>query len=213
MMQSSGEEDATDLAILIEQLDLAPAHVVGISFGGATALRLAARRPDLVHCFNVHEPPLFDLVADDPEHGPTMLEVRSRRAAVTARLAAVDDRGGTRKFMETIAFEPGVWEGIPPEGQQVLINNAPTFLDEMSDPAAWPLDLTALATAPCPILFTYGDQSQASFPPVAVRLAATVPSARLRVFAGAGHVPVDTQPAEYVAAVTAFATSIDVGTS
>jgi pimeloyl-ACP methyl ester carboxylesterase len=44
--QGSYDEDAADLAALIEQLDLAPAHVVGLSSGGAIVLRLAARRPE-----------------------------------------------------------------------------------------------------------------------------------------------------------------------
>ena len=37
-----------DAAALIEALDLGPCHVVGNSMGGFIALRLAARRPDLV---------------------------------------------------------------------------------------------------------------------------------------------------------------------
>ena len=43
----SVSEDADDLAALLEELDLAPAHVVTNSFGGNIALRLATRRPDL----------------------------------------------------------------------------------------------------------------------------------------------------------------------
>ena len=39
---------ADDAAALIEALDLAPCHYVGNSMGGFVALRLAARRPDLV---------------------------------------------------------------------------------------------------------------------------------------------------------------------
>ena len=43
--KGSFAEDADDLAGLIEQLGLAPAHVVGNSGGAAIALRLAAMRP------------------------------------------------------------------------------------------------------------------------------------------------------------------------
>lgn len=39
---------AEDVAALIETLDLGPSHVVGFSMGGFVAMRLAARRPDLV---------------------------------------------------------------------------------------------------------------------------------------------------------------------
>src|SRR5260370_36175385 len=37
-----------DAAALIEALDCAPCHFVGLSMGGFIAMRLAARRPDLV---------------------------------------------------------------------------------------------------------------------------------------------------------------------
>jgi pimeloyl-ACP methyl ester carboxylesterase len=40
-------DDEDDLAALVEVLGLAPANVVGNSFGGSIALGLAARRPEL----------------------------------------------------------------------------------------------------------------------------------------------------------------------
>src|SRR5262245_10160310 len=53
------EDDADDLAALIEHLDLAPAHVAGISFGGSISLKLAARRPEVFRSLAAQEPPLF----------------------------------------------------------------------------------------------------------------------------------------------------------
>ena len=43
------EECYADAVALIEQLGVAPVHFVGLSMGGFVAMRLAARRPDLVH--------------------------------------------------------------------------------------------------------------------------------------------------------------------
>ena len=40
--QGSVDEDAADLAGLIEHLDLAQAHILGNSFGGSISLRMAA---------------------------------------------------------------------------------------------------------------------------------------------------------------------------
>ena len=45
------EEMADDTAGLIEALDLAPVHLVGISMGGMVSQTLAARRPELVRSF------------------------------------------------------------------------------------------------------------------------------------------------------------------
>src|SRR2546430_17127928 len=39
---------ADDAAAVIEQLGIAPCHLVGLSMGGMIGMRLAARRPELV---------------------------------------------------------------------------------------------------------------------------------------------------------------------
>jgi pimeloyl-ACP methyl ester carboxylesterase len=186
--QGSAEEDAADLATLIEQLGLAPAHVAGFSFGGSIALRLAARRPDLVRSLAVQEPPLFDLLAGDPDHGLLMREVLVRIRAVAAQLAAGEIEDGTRQFMETVAFGPGVWEQFSPEDRRTCFGHAPTYLDETRDPGAHTVDLTALVAFPRPVLLSYGDRSPAWFPPVVAKLATILPRCETRAFAGAGHV-------------------------
>jgi len=46
------------VARLIETLDAGPVHLVGNSMGGAVAVRLAARRPDLVRTLTLISPAL-----------------------------------------------------------------------------------------------------------------------------------------------------------
>src|SRR4028118_1007233 len=53
--QGSVHEDVADLAVLIEQVVGGPAYVLGNSFGGSIALRLAAERPDVVRGVAAHE--------------------------------------------------------------------------------------------------------------------------------------------------------------
>src|SRR5436309_2627253 len=65
--QGSVRDDARDLAALIEGLGIAPAHVVGNSFGAIVVLDLIIERPDLIASAAVHEPPLIGLLEDDPE--------------------------------------------------------------------------------------------------------------------------------------------------
>lgn len=50
--------EADDLAALIRELGVAPAHVVGTSYGAFTALALALRHPGKVHSLSLVEPPL-----------------------------------------------------------------------------------------------------------------------------------------------------------
>jgi len=202
--QGSVNEDAADLEALLEDLGLVPAHIVGLSFGGSIALRLATRRPDLFRSLSVHEPPLFDLLAGDPDQGPAMREVMSRLQPVAALLKAGEVEEGARQFIETIALGPGAWEHLPPHVRQLLASNAPTFLDEMGDPQALTVDLAALAAFSRPVQLTGGDQSPAWFAPIVAKLSTVLPCAETRVFTGAGHLPMVTHPAEYAAAIIAF---------
>ncbi len=207
--QGSTEEDVDDLAALIRHLDLAPVHVAGTSSGAALALRLAARHPELVRSVVGHEPPLYAPFLDDPDDGPLLREALTRFAAVVARLEVGDTAEGTRLFAETYSHGPGGWGLIPPQRQQVMIANAPTWVDEMRDPGAWTADLTALAAIECPILLTVGDQSLPFIPPVVAKLAAVLPNIQTQVITGAGHSPAASHPAEYVAVITTFIAAAD----
>jgi pimeloyl-ACP methyl ester carboxylesterase len=199
-------EDAADLACLIEDLDLAPAHVIGHSFGGSIVLRLAAERPDLFRSMVVHDPPLLGLLPDE-EDGLTALQaMRARIAAVVERLEAGDMEEGVRQFVETIAFGPGAWEQVPPEVRRLVIFNAPTFLDEMRDPEALSIDLSPLRDFPHPALLTLGEGSPPFIPPIVGSLAEAIPLAERKIFAGVGHEPEQTHPEAYCAAVTEFIT-------
>jgi pimeloyl-ACP methyl ester carboxylesterase len=202
--QGSQLEDAMDLAALIEGLGLAPAHVVGNSFGAATALRLAAARPELVRSLVAHEPPLFGLLADDPAMQEPLAAVGDRVGKVVELLRAGDDERAARLFVETVAFGPGGWDMLPPEAKATFVTNAPTFLDEQQDPDGMTLDLDALARFSRPTLLSRGGKSPPFFPAVVARIARAVPHAEQHLFAGAGHVPHATHSREYVAVVSEF---------
>jgi pimeloyl-ACP methyl ester carboxylesterase len=202
--QGSIHEDVADLAALIEHLDLGPAYVAGNSWGAIITLRLAITRPDLLRAIACHEPPLIALIAGDPEVGPIAEEVRKRLDAVIDKLAAEDNAGGAQLFVETVAMGPGMWDKLPPRLQRTFVENGPTYLDECRDPDQQSIDLDKVKTISTAALISHGDQSPPMFPAIARIVADSVPAAESLLFAGAGHVPHTTHPAEYVEAVTAF---------
>jgi pimeloyl-ACP methyl ester carboxylesterase len=125
-------------------------------------------------------------------------------SAVASQLTAGDWTGGARQFVETIAFGPGAWAELPEDVRQTFVFNAPTWLDEIHDPEALEIDLSGLRPLAAPALLTIGDQSAPFFPFVVDRIAAVMPQATRRTFAGAGHVPHLSHPEEYVRVVTEF---------
>jgi len=202
--QGSVHEDVADLAAIIERAG-APAHVLGNSFGASISLRLAGERPELLRTLNVHEPPLFDLLRDDPERKPLAEGLDKRILAVVNDLAAGNMEEGARRFLDTVAIGPGAWDNfVPDEAKRTLINNAPTFLDECRDPEALGIDTQVLSRFSRPVLLTDGSESPPIFAPVLDKLAAVLPNATRKTFAGAGHLPHLTHPQEYVEAIVDF---------
>jgi pimeloyl-ACP methyl ester carboxylesterase len=202
--QGSVHEDVADLAALIEHLGLVPAWVVGNSFGASITLRLAGERPELFRGLIGHEPPLISLLGDDPVLTPLLEEVKQKISAVVARIASGDHAGAAEQFVETLALGPGRWTQLPHEIQQTHIENAPTFLDEASDPEHLAFDLESIRSFSQPVLLTLGDQSPPIFAPVVAKLAKVLPRVELLTFPGAGHIPHVTRSDAYVEAISAF---------
>src|SRR3954452_5655089 len=143
--QGSVDEDGDDLAGLLETLALAPAHVVASSWGGNIALRLACRRPALFRSLTCHEPPLWGLLADDPDSRAVLSQGAESLESVGSRIVAGDHEGAARQFVDDVAFGPGAWDHqLSPEAKEVFVRNAPTYLDELRDPHQLIIDAAAL---------------------------------------------------------------------
>lgn len=203
--QGSIREDVADLASLVEQLDIAPAHIVGNSGGAAVVLRLAGERPDLFRTLAAHEPPLFGLLASIPEASLGLHEVSRRIQGVVELLETGDHSAAARLFVETIALGPGEWDRLTEEMRRTFVTNAPTFLDETRDPESLRLDLDALRHFHARALLSHGTTSAPFFPLVVNLVANVLPNCEKQLYVGAGHVPHLTHPAEFVQKITAFA--------
>ena len=203
--QGSIAEDVNDLAEFVRANGLAPAHLVGNSFGAAIVLKLAASRPDLFASMSVHEPPLLGMLENDP-----LLPIVGQRIAVVLDLLRNGDaETGARQFVETVALGAGMWERLTPEMRRTFVMNAPTFLDEQNEPqSAMVVDLQRLAGFGRPALISQGDQSPPFFGAILDKVAGALPDARRHTFHGAGHVPHVTHPDDFVSVVSGFIDSV-----
>jgi pimeloyl-ACP methyl ester carboxylesterase len=86
----------------------------------------------------------------------------------------------------------------------MLINNAPTFLDETRDPEVLGIDTEALSNFRGPVLLSDGSETAPFFTMVLDKLAGVLPNATRKKIAGSGHAPHWTHPQEYVAEITEF---------
>lgn len=201
--QGSVDEDGDDLAALLEALDLAPAHVATISYGGNIALRLAARRPGLFRSLCCHEPPVWSVLEDDVEAQQMLAEDAGSIEPIARRIAEGDHEGAARQFVEEVIMGPGAWENaLPAETRAIMAQNAPTFLDELQDPNQTIVEEGALATLEMPVLLTTGTESPPVYERVCDRLAELAPGATREAIDGAGHIPHLTTPERYVEVTT-----------
>jgi pimeloyl-ACP methyl ester carboxylesterase len=180
-----------DAIAVLEQL-AAPTHLVGLSMGGFVAMRIAARRPDLVRSLILLE------TSADPEPienvnryrllsavtravGPRI--VARRVTPIMLGRAVIEDasrRAELAHFMDVMTARRDVWRAV-----NGVIDRAGIY-DELGRIRA-------------PTLVLVGDQDVATPRPKAERIVAAIAGARLEVIARAGH----SSPVEQPAAVTA----------
>ena len=203
--QGSFDEDARDAEELIKQIGLAPAHVVGNSGGASIALKLAALNPSILRSLIVHEPPLFDLLKDDPSTAQIPVEIRKRTEIVAKTLQSGDKAGGARLFVDTMAFGPGMWDKFPTQLKETFIANADTFLDETKDQAGLSVNLDELAHFGKPTLLTYGGKGIVGGKFIIEKLAKAIPRSTVEVYSNDGHTPHITNPNEFTKRTVAFA--------
>ncbi|HEY3251185.1 MAG TPA: alpha/beta hydrolase [Ignavibacteria bacterium] len=203
-MQGSINEDSDDLASIIKELGLSPAHIAGNSFGASISLRTALRHPEVIRTISVNEPPLFDLLEGNENMKKTLLEIRSRLDKVAGILERGDMESGARIFFETIAGSAGDWERLPEEIQKRYIFNAPTWLDETKDPESLRLDINELAKFQKPALVTRGGTSPPFFHVIVELISDVLPNVERHIYPNAGHSPHASHPEEYAKQVKEF---------
>lgn len=189
----AGYADA--LGALIDSLELGPAHVAGLSWGGTVVLELYRRRPELVSTVI-----LVDTYAGWKGSLPAE-EVRARVAGARAMLAAP-----AAAFDPTL---PGLFAGDPPGEFAALLEEVAADVRPESMRAQLALmaetDLShVLPRIAVPALLIWGELDRRSPLSVAREFEAAIPEAQLVVLRGAGHVSNLEAPDAFNDAVRAF---------
>jgi pimeloyl-ACP methyl ester carboxylesterase len=126
------ERQAEDLAAIMGALKIGSAHVVGHSYGGATALFLARRHPELVRTLVLAEPAVGGVLGELPKDDPIYEEGRSVRAEVKEAFAD----GSAERIVRTYAARvaPGEFENAPREAREMFLANVAAFRLDFGSP-------------------------------------------------------------------------------
>lgn len=196
-----------EVAMLKPVLEALPGrvHLVGHSYGGAVALRLAREMPDRIASLALYEPVLFRLLLDagDPAAAQALDVANGMRAALEA------GRGheGARRFIDFWSGA-GTYDALRQGARDAVVARLPAALDCFD--ALFGDDTTArdLHRIEVPTLVMSGTASPAAGTEAAARVAHAIPYARWMPLPELGHMAPITRPQTVNAAIGEFLSTL-----
>jgi pimeloyl-ACP methyl ester carboxylesterase len=162
------EVDAVNAAIAGQLAPGAPFHLIGHSFGGATALRLARQLRERVLSLTLFEPVAFHVL---PAADPARQEIE----AVVARIhGAASERDATRIFLD-YWNHAGSFDAMPAALQDKFTAQIAKVKLDFEALLGEPTPLSALAQLTMPALVMSGQDSPLSTRRLAAQLAGALP--------------------------------------
>lgn len=178
-------QDVAQIAALVRSFER-PAALVGHSYGGLVALRVAASAPERVSRLCVYEPAAFGVLAVSGDPAFEDVFQLSERHKNTPRETPGWSAGWLRSFVD-FWNSTGAWDGLSAETRaeylrvhHKLEQEVDTLLSDRMPPAAY-------AAAHHPTLLMAGERSPRAARRVVDALYAHLPNASLEVVAHAGH--------------------------
>jgi non-heme chloroperoxidase len=157
------EENAKDLAELIRKLDLAPAHLVGASYGAFITLYCASRNLELAKTMVLNEPPILSFLARSHRKDDVEL-LQGFRTRVQKPTEDAFKRGDFKKaaqtFIDRVMDTENFFEQLPEKDKQLLMDNAKSLEGELesAQPTSFSVeDVKKITTIPT--LIVKGERS------------------------------------------------------
>lgn len=177
-----------EVALLAPVLDRIPGrfHLVGHSYGGALAMRLALSQPGRVLSLVMFEPTLFALLEQQQPGGAAAAGI-ARAAGAAAQAVALGDLDSAGRVFIDYWMGDGTWQAMPAERRS-------STADAMRPIGTWAQALFAetatlndIARLPMPVMLMGGSRSQASAREVLRLLRQALPQARAVTLPDVGH--------------------------
>jgi pimeloyl-ACP methyl ester carboxylesterase len=188
---------ADEAARVIEIIDRTstPVHLVGHSYGGGVALRVAVERPNRIASMALYEPTAFHVLKQLGEDGAAGLrEIVAVARHIGAGVLTGDYRASAEVFVDYWGGS-GAWAALRPTLQQYLMRwvwKGPLDFHALIDEQT---PLEAYRKFSFPVLVVRGEHAKAPVRLIAQALS-LIPTVRLSIVPGAGHMGPLTHAAE-----------------
>ena len=166
-----------------------PFHLIGHSYGGAVALRLAMQQPERLLSLVLIEPVAFHLLREEapsPANRDLFGEVMEVAALVSGAAASGDYRHAMARFVDYWNGQ-GAWLRAKPELQGALARHTPKVALDFWAATTESTPRAAYERIAVPTLILSGARSPRPTRRIAELLAESLPASRLQTIDGAGH--------------------------
>lgn len=177
-----------DEAALVEPLLKAPGgvHLVGHSYGGAVALKIAAQFPQRVKSVTAYEPVLFRLLFDYRPRDRAASEVLITASSIRNRLARGDAEQAARRFVDFWSGD-GSWDALPAPHRQLVAARIPAVVAHFHALFDDSLDRAAVSALPMPVFCLAGAKTRVATRRIGELLRYALPQAEHSLLDGMGH--------------------------
>jgi pimeloyl-ACP methyl ester carboxylesterase len=162
-------------------------HLIGHSYGGGVALRVALERPHRIASLTLYEPSAFYLLAGLGEAGAAAHHEIMGVVRATAEGVVTGDYASAARHFVDYWNGPGAWNTLRPDIRAALtrwLPKAPLDFRALLDE---PTPLSAYCDFRFPVLVLRGEHAPPPTRVAAEALADAIPSACLITIPGAGH--------------------------
>ena len=163
-----------------------PVHVVGHSYGGAVALKLALARHIRLQSLTLIEPVAFYLLRNDTQETELYEEVCRIGNSVRQAVARGDYWGGMARFIDYWSGT-GTWDRLAEEKRAALALRTPKVALDFHTTTAEDTPLSVYSHISAPVLILRGEYAPAPTQRIAELLAHAIPASHLQTVPDAGH--------------------------
>ena len=175
-------DEARALLDALADMAIDSIHLVGHSYGGLIAIEMAGTRPEIVRSLHLIEPPLLDLLPEEPG----VREMDRHVRWIVENHAELGDEGATEAFFAMIGGQRMVERLRSSPDWTRLCTYATRFA--RGEPAgSYPSSSLARLTRAIPVALYTGGRSHPALRLIAAELASRIEGARLVDVPEAGH--------------------------
>jgi pimeloyl-ACP methyl ester carboxylesterase len=179
------DAEAARIAVIVDAAG-GPVCLVGHSYGGAVATRVALCRHDSVVGLALYEPVLFSLITRGVDDDPAGREIVATGFAIQSDLHLGCVERAAQRFVDYWSGK-GAWQTMDPRRRQAVCARMPNVAREFAALFDDAVPLSAYTRLTMPVLWLEGEMTRRPPQAVAGRLLPALADARHVRVAGAGH--------------------------